>query len=336
MRTGVCSGLGEGSRPTFATRRANRGALGLVTALVAALLALAVLSWTAGGGEDPPAGASADGSGTESDDKPVQAPSGGTERQGQRGLSERFGPPERPSGYDALVANPLYETGRLSPRPCPLPEVEVEDPESMEAFLHSVADCLDDAWRTQFTRAGIPFDPPERVFWEEPGVSPCREYPSQAGAFYCRASSSVYIGTSDVVDKWNGATRGAVYASLLAHEYAHHVQGESGLLEYYHEQRALEEDVLERNAWTRRGELQANCMAGAFMGSVRVSYPLDDEDLDALLADAAATADREDGAEEDRTHGSADNSVRWTRTGWEEQDPGACNTWDVADESLVR
>ncbi|WP_159944536.1 neutral zinc metallopeptidase [Nocardiopsis sp. FR6] len=330
---------GFGESPASAARRADRRAFGLVTALVVVLLVLALLSWTTAEGHDPGSGASVDGaaSGTDpgSDDKPGQSAPDWAGGQGQPGLSERFGQPERPAGHTALVANPLYETGRLSPRPCPVPGLDVDDPASMEAFLNTVADCLDDAWRTQFERAGIPFTPPERVFWEEPGVSPCRPYPSRAGAFYCRASTSIYIGTSDVVRKWNAAADSVVYASLLAHEYAHHVQGESGLLEYYHEQRQLETDALKRNAWTRRSELQANCLAGAFLGSVRVSYPLDGDDLDALLSDAAATADRPGGPAEDRTHGSADNSVLWTREGWELQTPGACNTWDVADESLV-
>ncbi|WP_249352109.1 neutral zinc metallopeptidase [Nocardiopsis akebiae] len=327
---------GFGRSPASAARRADRRVFGLVTALMVVLLALALLSWTTADGDGPPPGAAQDSTvpeaGADSDDKPGQDPSG---MAGGRGLSEGFGAQERPSGYQALVANPLYGTGRLSPRPCPVPELDVEDPESMEGFLHTVADCLDDAWQTQFLRAGIPFTPPERVFWDEPGISPCRAYPSSAGAFYCRASTSIYIGTADVVDKWNGAADSVVYASLLAHEYGHHVQGESGLLEYYHGQRQMEDGVLERNAWTRRGELQANCLAGVFMGSVRVSYPLDEGDVETLLDDAAATADREDGEEEERTHGSVDNSVAWTRTGLEEQRPGACNTWDVADESLV-
>ncbi|MFJ9555682.1 neutral zinc metallopeptidase [Nocardiopsis sp. NPDC101807] len=335
------AGFGESPRsaPPGQARRADRRALGLVTALVVVLLALAMLSWTTVSEEAPGSGAAPREGGegaapdTDFDDKPGQSPSGDA---AATGLADPFGQRESPSGYEALVANPLYGTGRLSPRPCPAPGLDVDDTESMKDFLDSVADCLDDAWATQFARAGIPFTPPERVFWDEPGVSPCRPYPSQAGAFYCRASTSIYIGTADVVEKWNGATRPVVYASLLAHEYGHHVQGESGLLEYYHEQRQLEEDPLERNAWTRRSELQANCLSGAFLASVRVSFPLDGDDFEAVLGDARATADREDGGEEERTHGSADNSVHWTSRGWEEQTPGACNTWDLDDETLVR
>ncbi|WP_179829810.1 neutral zinc metallopeptidase [Nocardiopsis aegyptia] len=308
----------------------------MVGGLLAALFALALLSWTAVTEDAPPDGTASDGTagavGTAPDDKPAQEPSGGS---GVLGASGRLNQPERPSGHAALVANPLYDTGRLSPLPCPVDEPDVDDAAEMEEFLHAVADCLDDAWTTQFARAGIPFEPPERVFWSEPGVSPCRAYPSSAGAFYCRASTSIYIGTSDVVEKWNGAGRSVVYASLLAHEYSHHVQGESGLLEYYHGQRQEESDAEGRNAWTRRSELQANCLAGAFLGSVRVTYPLGDDDLESLLEDAAATADREDGPESERTHGSKDNGVWWTRAGWEQQSPGACNTWDVDDEDLV-
>ncbi|WP_232832072.1 neutral zinc metallopeptidase [Nocardiopsis sp. FIRDI 009] len=321
--------------PGPAEQQANRRVLGTVAALLALLLALAALSWsTAEDGSVAAPGPGAEG--TDADAAGAPDRSGGDGSATADSVSRNADQRQRPSGHAALVANPLYDTGRLSPLPCPVPEPEVDAPESMETFLHRVADCLDDAWSTQFARAGIPFEPPSRVFWEEPGVSPCRAYPSAAGAFYCRASRSIYIGTADVVEKWNGATESVVYASLLAHEYAHHVQGESGLLEYYHERRRQEEDPLERNSWTRRSELQANCLAGAFLGSIRVSYPLDDDDLRALLDDAAATADRADGDAEERTHGSADNGVWWTRRGWEEQTAGACNTWGTADESLLQ
>ncbi|WP_028649965.1 neutral zinc metallopeptidase [Nocardiopsis sp. CNT312] len=325
-------GFGDTARPVDRVRAADgRRFLSAVSALTALLLALTAVVWTAAAGEDPGTpGPTADEARASSTDTAGE-PSGGTAADA---LGE-FGRSLRPSGQDALLANPLYGTGRLSPLPCPAPEPDVDAPEEMAEFLHAVTDCLDDAWATQFARAGLPFEPPERVFWSEPGTSPCRAYPSAAGAFYCRADTGVYIGVSDVVDKWHGTSESVVYASLLAHEYAHHVQGESGLLEYYHEQRRLEDDVSDRNAWTRRSELQANCLAGVFLGSVRVSYPLDEGDLATLLADAAATADRADGAEEDRTHGSVDNSVRWTRTGWEQQTPGACNTWAEEDGSLV-
>ncbi|GAA3729734.1 neutral zinc metallopeptidase [Salinactinospora qingdaonensis] len=253
---------------------------------------------------------------------------GGVPREAPSG-DEESSLPDRPSGERALRANPLYATGRLSPLPCPAPEVQVDDPAAMERFLYLMTDCLDQVWETQFAKAGLSFQPPERVFWTQPGTSPCRDYPSSAGAFYCQASQGLYIGVSDVVKKWNGAENSVVYASLLAHEYGHHVQAQSGLLEYYHDQRSQEPTVVDRNAWTRRGELQANCLAGAFLGSISASYPLDAADRSAVLDDAAATADRENSPPSERTHGSAANSVMWTEHGMRYQSPGACNTWNV-------
>lgn len=330
-------GPDESSRLARARRmhRNNRRVFSVVCGLLVAVLALSLLSWSTVRNDSEPGVDTVLERAESGEDKPGQDGSLSDSPTGQSGLPGRS-VPDRPSGEVALLANPLYETGRLSPLPCPVPDVEVHEPASMELFLNQVADCLDDVWQTQFERAGIAFSPPDRVFWTEPGVSPCRAYPSAAGAFYCRAGGAIYIGTEDVVEKWNGAEESVVYASLLAHEYAHHVQGESGLLEYYHEQRRLEEDDAGRNTWTRRSELQANCLAGAFLGSVRVSYPLSDHDLDVLLDDASATADREGDPDEKRTHGSSENSIGWTRSGWEDQSPGACNTWDVEDESLVQ
>ncbi|MFC4562720.1 neutral zinc metallopeptidase [Nocardiopsis mangrovi] len=324
---------GHSGGPPAGRRRPAEGRAALYAALASLVLALASLTWVTVGGMGD------DAAGTQSAADPSQAPSpgpGAASSGGLAGVPADESGARRPTGEAALVDNPLYDTGRLSPLPCPAPGMDVDDPASVAGFLDSVADCLDQAWSTQFAKAGIPFQPPERVFWTEPGTSPCRDYPSAAGAFYCRANAGIYIGTSDVVEKWNGVRNSAVYASLLAHEYGHHVQGEAGLLEYYHEQRRLETEVADQNAWTRRSELQANCLAGVFLGSVRVSYPLDEADVDRVLDDASSTADREDGPEDERTHGSADNSILWMEHGLERQSPGACNTWQVADESLVQ
>ncbi|TDQ55192.1 neutral zinc metallopeptidase [Actinorugispora endophytica] len=320
----VYGGAGDGG-----ARSADPPARGIAfyAAVGAAVLALVVLVWhstAAGGG---PAGPHSAGAASTA---PLEPAPGDEHRSVTGGPS-----PGAPTGETALLHNPLYSTGRLAPLPCPAPELDIDSSESVEDFLNTVADCLDDTWATQFAKAGLVFEPPGRVFWDEPGVSPCREYPSTAGGFYCRSSKSVYIGTADVVEKWNRSTDSVVYASLLAHEYGHHVQGESGLLEYYHERRRLEPETAQRSAWTRKSELQANCLAGAFLGAVSVTYPIGGAEREVIIEDAAATADRADSTEEERTHGSADNSMLWIEHGMEHQSPGACNTWS-ADEDVLQ
>ncbi len=304
----------------------NRRAL--YAGLAALVFALVALTWNVS---------------TDTEPEPLREPAAEPSESADHGTRDYARPPEpdgdaqRPVGKGALTANPLYETDRLASLPCPTPDLDVDDTDSVAHFLNVLTDCLDGAWSTQFREAGIPYEPPRRVFWTDPGSSPCRDYPSQAGAFYCRADKSVYVGTSDIIEKWNGAENGIVYASLLAHEYGHHVQGESGLLEHYHQQRRLEETVEARNRWTRKGELQANCFAGAFLGSVALTYPVTDEDRETVLEDASSTADREDEPEEERTHGSAENGAYWLEQGLDEQSPGACNTWNLPDDdSLVQ
>ncbi|WP_236700613.1 neutral zinc metallopeptidase [Allosalinactinospora lopnorensis] len=313
-------------------RRVAGSRKALYAGLSALVFALAALGWNAATGTAPEHGPAPGAAGP-------SAPPGDSRQDGTHDLARpplAGGDIQRPTGESALVANPLYGTGRLSPLPCPAPDLDVGDSDSVEGFLDTMTDCLDEAWERQFRAAGVPYEPPRRVFWDEPGSSPCRDYPSDAGAFYCRANKSVYIGTEDVVDKWNGAEDSVVYASLLAHEYGHHVQGESGLLEHYHEQRRLQESRIEQNAWTRKAELQANCFAGVFLGAVEVTYPVSGDDRETVLDDASSTADREDSTAEERTHGSAENSVYWLERGMEEQSPGSCNTWDLAEDDLVQ
>jgi predicted metalloprotease len=304
------------------TARSGRRGFGRFVGVGAVVLALAVLVGHGVGGEER--GAPSLGRTSQE-----QAPPEDPHRGPSSGLGAEF------TGEGVLRHNPLYTTGRLAPLPCPAPGLDVHDTASMKRFLDTVADCLDHAWATQFAKAGLEFEPPGRVFWTEPGSSPCRDYPSAAGGFYCRASKSVYIGLSDVVEKWRHSPDSVVYASLLAHEYGHHVQGEAGILDYYHEQRRLESDPVERSFWTRRSELQANCLAGAFLGAVSVTYPLGDAEHRVLLEDAAATADREGSSDAERTHGSAQNSALWLERGLDYQTPGSCNTW-AAEEDLLQ
>ncbi|GAA2021471.1 neutral zinc metallopeptidase [Nocardiopsis rhodophaea] len=308
--------------------------LALYAALTVFVLALTALAWnaTTGGPAPDPTAHSGAASAPPSPADPGDLR--GTPDSGNSGGEEADA--RRPSGESALVANPLYDTGRLSPLPCPAPALDIHDPDSVEGFLNAMADCLDDTWQRQFDRAGIPFHPPRRVFWREPGRSPCRDYPSAAGAFYCRADTGIYIGVEDVVRKWNEADDSVVYASLIAHEYGHHVQGESGLLEYYHERRGQETGREDQNSWTRKSELQANCFAGAFLGSVEVTYPLTAADRSVALDDARATADRANGPVDERTHGTPDNSSYWLSRGLDGQSPGTCNTWATENENLLQ
>ena len=233
--------------------------------------------------------------------------------------------------HEVLAANPLYEAGPLSTGECPAPELDIDDQDSMEAYLHEMTDCLDETWAEQFDAVDMSFQRPTRVYWMSEGQSPCGRYPADdTAAFYCRANQALYLGVEDIVENTQYAEESEKYTMLLSHEYAHHVQGEAGILEHYQATRAEASTTEQQDAWTRRSELQANCLGGAFLGSVEASFPIGDEERGNILEDVRTRGDIE--PDRQRTHGTPRNGVLWTEHGLDRQDPTACNTWDAQDE----
>ncbi|MFC7326420.1 neutral zinc metallopeptidase [Marinactinospora rubrisoli] len=239
--------------------------------------------------------------------------------------------PPRTEG-DVLGDNPLYQSGEMARVDCPAPRLDAYDDASMEAFLHKITDCLDQGWREQFGDTGMAFEAPNRIYWYASGQSPCGRYPVEGtAAFYCRANKGLYLGVDDIVASSADSGEPETYTFLLSHEYAHHVQGEAGILDYYHAARGTAGDAEERAAWTRRSELQANCLGGAFVGAIADSFPIGGDEHANILEDAERRSDYD---AEQRTHGSPANGRMWTEHGMDRRDPAACNTWQ-AREHLV-
>ncbi|PRY00756.1 neutral zinc metallopeptidase [Allonocardiopsis opalescens] len=270
---------------------------------------------------------------TDSDQRTTAGPGRFGEPSGLATPEDGRPPGTRPSGQRALTDNPLYTAGPLPTSVCEPPELAIHDEASMTAFLHATTDCLDATWAAEFADTGMPFGAPERVFWTVPGRSPCGDYPlNGSAAFYCAANKGLYIGVDDVVHNSAGAEQPVVYGSLIGHEYAHHVQMEAGILGYMHDRRRRADGAAEAHTWTRRSELQANCLSGVFLGSVADSFPVGEEQRAAALADAYARGDGSASAE--RTHGTPENARDWLARGLAESDPGACDTWSAAEASV--
>ncbi|WP_159944554.1 MULTISPECIES: neutral zinc metallopeptidase [unclassified Nocardiopsis] len=232
---------------------------------------------------------------------------------------------------DPLGDNPLYRVGELGEVTCQVPELDQEDPASVEAFVHAVADCLDQAWSTYFAEAGMEFASPNRVYWYAAGHSPCGAFPTEGtAAFYCQANRGLYLGVEDIVAASGGTDEPEAYTFLLSHEYGHHVQGQSRILARFHSARAgVDQDKADE--LTRRNELQANCLGGVFLGAADESLGLGGRGRENILDDVGLRADRGG----DHTHGSVENGRLWTAHGMDRRDPAACDTWD-APEELVR
>ncbi|GAB3706164.1 neutral zinc metallopeptidase [Nocardiopsis oceani] len=232
---------------------------------------------------------------------------------------------------DPLGENPLYTVGELGEVTCTPPDMDHEDPESVEAFVHAIADCLDEAWAEHFDAAGIPFSSPNRVYWNNEGNSPCGPFPTEGtAAFYCEANEGLYLGVEDVVAASAGSEKPEAYTFLLSHEYGHHVQGQSRILAEFHALRADADDETS-DELTRRNELQADCLGGVFVGASEESLGYGESEHENILDDVGRRSDHVG----TNTHGSVANGRLWTAHGVDRVDPAACNTWK-ADEELVR
>ncbi|HEY8479089.1 MAG TPA: neutral zinc metallopeptidase [Spirillospora sp.] len=251
---------------------------------------------------------------------------------GQDGTSTAQPPVSYGGGAGAreqAVNNRLYRTGALEPVNCRVPAIQPSGA-SMRRFMNVLTDCLDSSWSRQFQRADIEFSEPNRVFWEQPGRSPCGSYPAPgASAFYCPANDTMYVGVRHVVETSGGESLSnwAVFARVIAHEYGHHVQNRAGILLYGNQQMETG-DVERRNEASRRIELQAQCFAGAFLGAERVTLPMTQEQFTAMIRDVRGRGD-EHLPPDKRDHGSGRAYAGWVVTGYEGRRLALCNTWTV-------
>lgn len=232
---------------------------------------------------------------------------------------------------DPLGQNPLYANGELGEVTCRPPQMDADDPKSVETFVHSIADCLDAAWGAYFEEAGIPFSSPNRVYWYAAGNSPCGPFPKEGtAAFYCQANQGLYLGVEDIVAASAGSDEAEAYTFLLSHEYGHHVQGQSMILAEFRSLRANADEET-ADELTRRNELQANCLGGVFVGSAEESLGYGKSERANILDSVGLRSDHAGTS----THGSVENGRLWTAHGLDRLDPAACNTWEAREE-LVR
>jgi predicted metalloprotease len=233
------------------------------------------------------------------------------------------------------TASRLYTTGPLTPVRCRVPSIEPGG-ESMGRFMNVLSDCLDNSWRAQFGKARMPFTPPNRVFWEGAGRSPCGTYPNPgASAFYCPANNTMYVGLEHIVETSGGEplSHFAVFARVIAHEYGHHVQDRAGILPYGQQQMDRLPDALARAETSRRIELQAQCFAGAFLGAERGTLPMTREQYNAMIADVRGRGDERQ-PEDRRDHGSGRSYAGWVVKGYRGGGLAVCNTWTVPSSEV--
>jgi hypothetical protein len=234
--------------------------------------------------------------------------------------------PAGPQPVYTLGDNPLFAADNGTPAvTCNLVRWTT-DPQGAAAFFTSAIPCLDAAWGPVMQRAGLPFFPPKIEFPEgTEWSSPCGSVSGgRAAAFYCAENNTLYMPFSGLQSETYGAHPG-VYLALLAHEYGHHVQALSGVMDAYAQARydagVDSEAGLELS---RRLELQAQCFSGMFLAGTYSRGSVDDN----ILNEARTTQDRGDHqAGVPRDHGTDAHTSGWWEQGAQKNRTFQCNTW---------
>jgi predicted metalloprotease len=204
-------------------------------------------------------------------------------------------------------------------------------------FVAKVLADTEDVWRNIFKSEGMRYSAPALVLYSGGVRTACGVGMSAMGPFYCPLDRKVYIDLAfyDQMKRRFEAPGDFAQAYVIAHEVGHHVQKQLGIADKVQEiKQGLDES--EANALQVRMELQADCLAGVWAGTLneQVKNRLEPGDIEEGLNAASQIGDdmmqkRTQGyvVPDAFTHGSSEQRVRWFRTGYESGNMQTCDTF---------
>lgn len=206
-------------------------------------------------------------------------------------------------------------------------------------FMSVVLADTEDTWNALFREAGGNYAEPRLVLYERQWPTACGTGDAAAGPFYCPADQKIYIDLTffRALSERHNAPGDFAAAYVVAHEVGHHVQNQLGVMKRVNEMRTRLSPQ-QNNALSVRVELQADCFAGIWAHHAQRSRQiLEQGDIEEALRAAAAVGDdtlqratRGSVVPESFTHGTAEQRVRWFRTGFDAGRIAACDTFSVA------
>ncbi len=219
--------------------------------------------------------------------------------------------------------------------------------ERRDCRLEASIEFLDAYWTEVFASQGELPLPEVNSF--SGGISTgCGQASSSTGPFYCPADQGIYVDLTffDLLQSRFGASGGPLAEIyVIAHEYGHHVQNVTGVME------RADRGGSGAESDSVRIELQADCYAGMFIGNAaginltgdqpgerQYIEPITEEQLADALSAAEAVGDDHiqeqsgGGVDPDSwTHGSSDQRQNWFTFGYNKGSLEACDTFATDD-----
>ncbi len=220
------------------------------------------------------------------------------------------------------------ETGELT-------EADQRVGQFVSVALADTEEIWSDIFRTQ---VGRPYDPAVLVLFKGVTQSPCGNASGATGPFYCPADRKIYLDTNffTTLERQMGAGGDFAAAYVVAHEVAHHVQNELGVLGQANRIRAQVSQE-QSNQVSVRIELQADCYSGLWARLAQARFgSLERGDIAEAMNAAKQIGDdtiQRNAGQVPRphtfTHGSSEQRQRWFAKGYETGDVRACDTFST-------
>jgi hypothetical protein len=247
--------------------------------------------------------------------------------------SQLLGPPTAGGGPGGSTAGQteagLTEAG--------LTEAEARAGEFVAVTLADTEEIWSRVFREQL---GLAYSPATLVLFREATRSACGGASEATGPFYCPADRKVYLDTAffATLETRLGAKGDFAAAYVVAHEVAHHVQNELGILGQANAERQ-KGDQARSNRISVMIELQADCLSGIWareaaerLGTVERGDL--EEAVNAARQIGDDTLQRNAGQRpmpHTFTHGTSAQRAAWFLTGLQSGRMADCNTFEAPD-----
>jgi predicted metalloprotease len=190
------------------------------------------------------------------------------------------------------------------------------------------------------------YQQPQLIIVDTAASTQCGTASNQTGPFYCPPEQTVYVDPTFFAllrERFDATAGPLAQLYVLAHEYGHHVQNITGIMQDH------PDNGTGPDSNAVRTELQADCFAGAWIGDMTeqrdangvpfLEAPTQQQVADAINAAQTVGDDhiqRETGGSvnpESWTHGSSEQRRHWFEVGYSEG-VNACDTFSVSGDSL--
>lgn len=199
--------------------------------------------------------------------------------------------------------------------------------DSYELFVSKIVWSTNSLWKSEFKKMGKGYLEPKLVLFRGATQSACGWAVSQVWPHYCPIDKTIYIDETFFTileQKFGAQWWDLAQAYVVAHEVWHHVQQQLWITN-------------EVQRWDNQAsvqlELQADCLAGIWIGVINEDWVLEENDLYEAIDAAEAVGDDSIQQKtqwsvnpETRTHGSSEQRKKWLYKGYTEKNFDACNT----------